>query len=216
MAEGKLAIDFSKKSGGAVGELPCEVVEKGIMFPDGSVWEHKFCRKMKAKPHVWCEGYFIDGHHPEGWRTIVCTGPCKVCVAGMDDKEGDVWCMEGTLDPVANCIGLDFTKKSNGAVGVLTAKPCPEGIEFPDGSKWTKFDPSTSSAAVFLGAYIDGHHPEGWRTIAACGPEEAMVAGVDDKDGAPWCTKGEGDNPGHLLHMNVLPVNRFRVSLETR
>ena len=165
---------------------------------------------------MWCEGYFIDGHHPEGWRTIVCTGPCKVCVAGMDDKEGDVWCMEGTLDPVANCIGLDFTKKSNGAVGVLTAKPCPEGIEFPDGSKWTKFDPSTSSAAVFLGAYIDGHHPEGWRTIAACGPEEAMVAGVDDKDGAPWCTKGEGDNPGHLLHMNVLPVNRFRVSLETR
>eukprot|EP00959_Pyramimonas_sp_CCMP1952_P294785 6165620-Pyramimonas_sp.AAC.1 len=160
MADGKLGIDFTKKSGGAVGELVAECVEKGIMFPDGSIWEHCFCREPQAKPHHWCEGFFKDPNHPEGWRTIVCTSKDKVCVAGMDGEEGDVWCLMGTCCYVKNCVSLDFSKKSNGAVGMLEAKPCPEGIEFPDGSKWTKFDGSTSSACPFLGAYKDLHHPE--------------------------------------------------------
>ena len=189
---GKVCIDFTKKSGGAVGELPAVCVPKGIMFPDGSKWElcqtHVPGQKLKG----WCDGFFIDGNHPEGWRTIVCTSKDKVCVAGMDGEEGDVWCLMGTCCYVKNCVSLDFSKKSNGAVGMLCAKPCPEGIEFPDGSKWIKFCPSgCTKAARFTGAYKDLHHPEGWRTIAPCGPEEAMVAGMDDKTGAPWCMKGE-------------------------
>jgi hypothetical protein len=34
----KLLIDFSKKTGGKVGLLTAETVEKGIKFPDGNVW----------------------------------------------------------------------------------------------------------------------------------------------------------------------------------
>jgi|AntRauMFilla1563_2_1112583.scaffolds.fasta_scaffold69579_1 hypothetical protein len=89
MAEGKLAIDFSKKSGGAVGEVPAECVENGILFPDGNVWVHKFCKNKKTVNQMWCEGYFKDANHPEGWRTITCTAPGLICVAGMDDTQGE-------------------------------------------------------------------------------------------------------------------------------
>eukprot|EP00959_Pyramimonas_sp_CCMP1952_P037627 788059-Pyramimonas_sp.AAC.1 len=118
------------------------------------------------------------------------TGPTTAILAGTDDKAGDVWSMEGTVNPKEPSISFDFSVKSNGAVGVLKAVPSQSGIMFPDGSVWSRFDATCSAAAVLAGSYTDIHHPDAWRTIAAVSSFDTIVAGCDEQGEAPWATTG--------------------------
>eukprot|EP00976_Prorocentrum_cordatum_P052504 1058857-Prorocentrum_minimum.AAC.1 len=138
---------------------------------------------------MWFEGAFTDAHHPKGWRTIMADGPVTAILAGADEADGAVWCIKGTVDTKNQCIYFDFTEKSEGTVGVLKAVPVAEGLVFPDGSIWERYNASVAAAAHFSGTFIDGHHPDGWRTIAASGHLEAIVVGIDEAGGAPWMTK---------------------------
>lgn len=131
----------------------------------------------------------MDPKHPEGWRTILMSGPESGIVAGVDEKDGAVWWTEATVCPEGKCISIDFSKKTKGKVGLLEAKPVDAGILFPDGNTWTRYA-EESSADGFSGKYADEHHADGWRTIAVNGPEEAIVAGLDEEGGDAWWTKG--------------------------
>ena len=46
----------------------------------------------------------------------------------------------------------DGAQKSKGAVGVLKVLPHKEGLLFPDGSVWTKYNANGTPAAKFAGA----------------------------------------------------------------
>eukprot|EP00976_Prorocentrum_cordatum_P085768 1186229-Prorocentrum_minimum.AAC.6 len=135
------------------------------------------------------EGSYSDPNHPDGWRTILLSGPETAIVAGIDSEGGDVWWTEGKVCPEGKCITIDFSKKTGGKVGELKAEPVETGILFPDGNTWTKFA-GESSASGFQGKFADEHHADGWRTIAVSGAEEAIVAGVDEAGGDAWWTKG--------------------------
>eukprot|EP00959_Pyramimonas_sp_CCMP1952_P395255 8281850-Pyramimonas_sp.AAC.2 len=55
MADGKLNIDFTKKSGGAVGLLATEIEETGIKFPDGNLWKKYVEETKKAESTRKCD-----------------------------------------------------------------------------------------------------------------------------------------------------------------
>eukprot|EP00242_Pyramimonas_sp_CCMP2087_P009246 CAMPEP_0198207836 /NCGR_PEP_ID=MMETSP1445-20131203/11258_1 /TAXON_ID=36898 /ORGANISM="Pyramimonas sp., Strain CCMP2087" /LENGTH=191 /DNA_ID=CAMNT_0043881003 /DNA_START=134 /DNA_END=709 /DNA_ORIENTATION=+ len=119
------------------------------------------------------------------------SGPEIAIVAGVETAGGDVWWTEAKVCPEGKCISIDFSKKTDGKVGMLEATPVAAGILFPDGNTWTKNTwTEESGAAGYIGKYADEHHAEGWRTIAVSGSEEAIVAGVDEKGGPAWSTKG--------------------------
>jgi hypothetical protein len=152
------------------------------------------------------EGSYMDPFHPDGWRVIMASGKKDtVLVAGVDQKDGEVWWTEAEV--VGNVLQIDFSKKTNGKVGKLNAKPVNNGtgLSFPDGNTWKRFASKEASTADFAGTYSDPKHPEGWRMIAPTGlvscdwpGDETLVVGVDDPARGSWWTKGA------LIHFRTL------------
>eukprot|EP00242_Pyramimonas_sp_CCMP2087_P010756 CAMPEP_0198199638 /NCGR_PEP_ID=MMETSP1445-20131203/2871_1 /TAXON_ID=36898 /ORGANISM="Pyramimonas sp., Strain CCMP2087" /LENGTH=266 /DNA_ID=CAMNT_0043869523 /DNA_START=159 /DNA_END=959 /DNA_ORIENTATION=+ len=137
------------------------------------------------------EGSYKDPNHPDGWRVIMASvKKDTVLVAGVDQKDGEVWWTEGAV--VGNVLQIDFSKKSKGKVGKLAAKSINggKGLLFADGNTWKRYASKDSSAVDFTGRYSDPNHPEGWRIIAPTGLNDTIVVGVDDSAGAGWWTKG--------------------------
>jgi len=180
----------AKLANGQIDEVKACLVENGLQFPGGSVWQHLYFEPEATVPKLWFEGSFVDYHHPDGWRTIMATGPTSAILAGADTKGGEVFAMEGVVDTKEPSISFDFSAKSKGAVAVLKATPHADGIMFYDGSVWQRYDATGSAAAVFAGSYKDMHHPEGWRTVAPTCSFETIVAGADSAGGKPWATIG--------------------------
>jgi hypothetical protein len=149
------------------------------------------------------EGSYINTYQdtklPEGWRVIMASGKKDtVLVAGVDTPNGEVWWTEAEV--VGNILCIDFSKKTNGKVGKLEAKPLESrgnapvnegtGLLFTDGSTWKRYVPKGSRTSDFAGTFSDSKHPEGWRMIAAVGFNETIVVGVDDPTRPGWWTKG--------------------------
>jgi len=149
------------------------------------------------------EGSYINTYQdtklPEGWRVIMASGKKDtVLVAGVDTPDGEVWWTEAEV--VGNVLCIDFSKKTNGKVGKLEAKPLESrgnapvnegtGLLFTDGSIWKRYAPKGSRTSDFAGTFSDPKHPEGWRMIAAVGFNETIVVGVDDPTRPGWWTKG--------------------------
>jgi len=137
------------------------------------------------------EGSYKDPNHPDGWRVIMASvKKDTVLVAGVDQKVGEVWWTEGAV--VGNVLQIDFSKKSKGKVGKLTAKSTNggKGLLFADGNTWKRYASKDSNAADFTGRYSDPNHPEGWRMIAPTGLDDTILVGVDAFSGAGWWTKG--------------------------
>jgi hypothetical protein len=140
------------------------------------------------------------------------SGPETAIVAGVETAGGDVWWTEAKVCPEGKCISIDFSKKTDGMVGILEATPVTAGILFPDGNTWTKNTwTEESGAANYVGKYADEHHADGWRTIAVSGSEEAIVAGVDEKGGPAWSTKGM---KGYRAYF-IVSVSTLRISART-
>mmetsp|Transcript_6996 Transcript_6996/g.12080 ORF Transcript_6996/g.12080 Transcript_6996/m.12080 type:complete len:220 (-) Transcript_6996:294-953(-) len=153
-------------------------------------------------------GSYHDPNCPYGWRTIIANSANTCIVAGKDSNVGAVWWAEGTTkeepDGTSTTITVDFSGKCKGTSGVLAAKHVDEGIEFPDGVIWKRFESKDSSAKIFEGTFIDPGYPTGWRTIAADGSDTAMVVGLDTSVGTAWYSPGTivTDDKGTKLNID--------------
>eukprot|EP00976_Prorocentrum_cordatum_P098414 1191390-Prorocentrum_minimum.AAC.4 len=138
-------------------------------------------------------GSYFDPNCPYGWRSICAIAPNACIVAGKDSNVGNVWWCEGVVkDDLQGefTITVDLSGKSKGKLGILVAKLVEEGLQFPDGIIWKRFDSTDSTAAEFEGAFTDPMYPRGWRTIIADGADTAVVVGLDASVGTAWWSPG--------------------------